>query len=166
MFPTSVGVRRRLVRSRALIGVAGCLLAIALTGCGVVSRTPPAPTPADFLGISSTLVRRGIAIERVVSGDAGCADATLSKTAISFRASGLDQTTPVAVYLYIFGSRESYQKLRAEIDRCAMSYVSDPETFASIDAPPFVIAGQGPWAPRFAAALREGLLEAAGTSGA
>ncbi len=164
MVPTLVAPRR--LRSRALVGAAGCLLAIAIAGCGVVSLTPPAPTPADFLGISSTLVRRGIAIERVVSGDAGCADPTLSKTAISFRASGLDQATPVALYLYIFGSRESYQKLRAEIDRCAMSYVGDPETFASVDAPPFVIAGQGPWAPRFAAAIREGLLEAAGSGGA
>src|SRR4051794_4307901 len=101
-------------------------MTIAVAGCGVVSHTPPVPTPADFLGISSTLVGHGISIDRVVAGDAGCADQNLRKTAISFRASGLDQTTPVPVYLYIFGSRESFVNRRSDVDACARSYATDP----------------------------------------
>ena len=160
MIPLVLAVWQRVVR---VVGVVS--IAAVLAGCGVVSRTPPAPTPADFLGISSSLVARGIAIDHVVSGDAGCRDANLAKTAISFRASGLDQTTPVPVYLYIFGSRESFVNRRGDVDTCARSYVTDPQAFASIDASPFVLAGQGPWAPRFSAALRAGLTEAAGTGG-
>jgi hypothetical protein len=142
-----------------------CAIAILVFGCGLVSRTPPAPTPADFLGISGAFVSRGISVSQVVAGDAGCADPGLAKTAISFHASGLDQAAPVAVHLYIFGSRESYQKLRAAVDACAASYVTDPQAFVSIDAPPFVIVSQGPWGQRFNAAIRQGLTEAAGSGG-
>lgn len=142
-----------------------CAVAIVISGCGLVSRTPPAPTPADFLGISGAFGARGIAVSQVVAGDAGCPDQGLAKTAISFRASGLDQAAPVAVYLYIFGSRASYQKLRTAVDTCAASYITDPEAFVSIDAQPFVIVSQGPWAPKFSAAIRQGLTQAAGSGG-
>jgi hypothetical protein len=143
--------------------VALCLLALGVGACGLVQRTAPAPTPADFVGISGSLARHGITVEDVVSGDAGCPDVTLSKTAIRLRASGLDQATPVPVYLYIFGSRESYTKLRSAVDTCARSYAKSADTFASVEASPYVIAGQGPWGPKFTAALRQGLVDAAGT---
>ena len=138
-----------------------CAVAILIGGCGL-TRTSPAPTPADFLGISGAFFARGVSVSQVVAGDAGCADPGLAKTAISFRASGLDQAAPVAVHLYIFGSRNSYDKLRAAVDTCAASYISDPQAFVSIDAPPFVIVGQGPWGPQLSAAIREGLTQAAG----
>jgi hypothetical protein len=141
------------------------VVAIVVAGCGLVSRTPPAPTPADFLGISGAFFARGISVSQVVAGDAGCADPGLAKTAISFRASGLDQAAPVAVHLYIFGSRASYDKLRAAVDACAASYITDPQAFVSIDAPPFVIVSQGPWGPQFTAAIRQGLTQAAGSGG-
>jgi hypothetical protein len=150
------------MRSRRRVAALSCLLGAVLCGCGLVSRTPPAPTPADFLGISGALVNRGVSIRNIVAGDAGCDDQGLAKTAISFRASGLDQPTQVPVHLYIFGSRDSYDKLRASVDACARSYITDPGTFESIDAEPFVIVGQGPWGARFTAAMRQGLSEAAG----
>jgi hypothetical protein len=145
--------------------VMSCVVAIVLSGCGLVSRTPPAPTPADFLGISGAFVARGISVSQVVAGDAGCADSGLAKTAISFQASGLDQAAPVAVHLYIFGSRDSYQKLRTAVDTCAASFITDPQAFVSIGAPPFVVVSQGPWAPQFTAAIRQGLTQAAGNGG-
>lgn len=140
------------------------LLAVAAgtAACGVVSGTRPAPTPADFLGISSAFVTRGITVGHVVAGDPGCEDRTLSATAIRFDASGIDQSAPVTVYLYIFGDRDAYQKLRAAVDACARAYVTDPDTFVSIDAPPFVVVSQGPWGPAFRAAIRDGLTQAAG----
>jgi hypothetical protein len=147
-------------------GAAAALLVAGLvTGCGVVSRTPPAPTPADFLGISSTIVRHGIAVDRPVSGDAGCDDATLAKTAISFRASGLDQPAPTTMYLYIFGSRDAYDRLSSSVADCARSYASDPSTLEAVDAPPFVLVGQGPWGPKFSGAIEAALREAAGNGG-
>lgn len=145
----------------------GLVLAAAwlAAACGFVQTTPPAPTPADFIGISSELAERGISVSHVVSGEAGCPDPVLTPTAIAFDASGLDQPGVVRVYLYVFRNREVFERLRATIDACAASFVTDPETFESIEESPFVVAGQGPWAARFEAALREGMTAAAGSGG-
>ena len=131
--------------------------------CGVLTTTPPAPTPADFQGIASEIVRRGIAIEHLVSGDAGCDDPVLNPTAIGLDASGLDQAEDVRLYLFIFRNREAYERLRASVDECARTFVTNPETFESIESSPFVLAGHGPWAPEFKGALRDALTEASGT---
>jgi hypothetical protein len=102
-------------------------------------------------------------VNDVVSGDAGCDDPMLIPTAIRMDAKGLDQTTPVRIFLYIFRNRASFEKLRSRIDACARAFVTDPETFESAEQSPFVVAGQGPWALQFEAALRHGLEVAAGT---
>lgn len=140
------------------------LLAALLVGaCGTISTTPPAATPADFQGIGAELTKAGIVIDRLVSGDAGCDDPILIPTAIGLDASGLDQEEPVRLYLYIFRNRASFERLRATIDECARDFVTDPETFETIEQSPYVVAGQGPWAPEFEAAIRDALEIAAGT---
>jgi len=139
------------------------MLAFLVAACGTIETTPPAPTPADFGGIANELGQRGIRVENVVSGDAGCTDPQLIPTAIGLTASGLDQAKPVRIYLYIFRNRDSFEKLRAAIDTCARSFVTDAETFESIEQSPYVAAGQGPWGQQFEAALRAGLEVAAGT---
>ncbi len=151
------------VSRRPSFAVALLLIAALAAGCGVISTTPPAPTPADFQGIAAEIVSRDIQIDNLVSGDAGCDDPTLNPTAIGFDASGLDQATPVRLYIYIFRNRASYERLRGAIDVCARSFVTDPDTFESIESSPFVLVGQGPWAPEFKAALREALTVASGT---
>jgi hypothetical protein len=123
----------------------------------------PAPTPADFQGIAIELTRRSIVIDDIVSGDAGCEDRTLIPTAIGIDGSGLDQADPVLIHLYIFRNRASFEKLRASIDACARSFVTDAETYETVEQSPYVLAGQGPWAPSFEAAVREALEVAAGT---
>ena len=135
---------------------------VGLTGCGL-STTPPPPTPADFQGIAGDIVQRGIRIEHIVSGDAGCPDQQLAKTAIGFDAVGLDQATPVRVYVYIFRNRATYERLRATVDACARSYVTDPDTYESVETSPYVVAGQGPWGAGFKTNLRAAIDEAAGT---
>ncbi len=140
-----------------------CFVALVVAGCGLVETGPPAPTPADFQGIATEVVKRGVMIDGIVSGDAGCDDPVLAPTAIAFNASGLDQASPARIYLYIFRNRDSFERLRATIDTCAGRYITDPETFESIEQSPFVATGQGPWAPAFEAALRTGLETAAGT---
>jgi hypothetical protein len=139
--------------------------ALLLTGCGMFPARTPAPTPADFEGIVANFARRGITVDNVVSGDAGCADRTLARTAISFRASGADQTTPVTIHLYAFANQAAFDRLRESVDVCAHGYVTDPSTFESVDAAPFVLAGQGPWAPDFESRLRGALTEAADQGG-
>ena len=139
------------------------VVVLALVGCGTISTTPPAPTPADWQGIATELTVRSILIEDIVAGDAGCDDRTLIPTAIGLTASGLDQEAPVRIYLYIFRNRASFERLRASIDECARTFVTDPESFETVEQSPFVLAGQGPWAPEFEAAVREALTVAAGT---
>ena len=150
-----------MTRPLARSGLLACLFLVA--GCGVISTSPPAPTPADFQGLAGEMARRGIALDHLVSGDAGCDDPILVQTAIGLDASGLDQADPVRLHLYIFRDREAYERLRSTIDACVVSFVTDPETFESIDDSPFVLAGQGPWSPEFKATLREALEVAAGT---
>lgn len=137
--------------------------AICAAGCGTISTSPPAPTPADFQGIATELTKQRIAIDDLVSGDAGCTDPVLVPTAIGLTARGLDQATPVRIYLYIFRNRDAFERLRASVDGCARSFVTDPETLETVEQSPFVAAGQGPWAPQFEAAIRSALRISAGT---
>jgi hypothetical protein len=159
------GTRPRLrpaaFRRRGIVAIAAAVL---VAGCGTISRTPPAPTPADFPAMAGILTQHGIRVDGIVSGDAGCDDAGLAKTAIGFDASGLDQPTPVRVRVFIFRNRETYERLRATVDQCAAAFVTDPETFESVEASPFVVAGQGPWGATFKDTLRAAIVEAAGTS--
>ena len=139
--------------------------AFAVAACSFVETTPPAPTPADFQDTAIQLTQRGVVLDHVVSGDAGCDDKVLAPTAIAFDASGLDQSTKARMYLYIFNNRAAFERLRATVDDCARNFVTDPETYESLEQSPFVIVGQGPWGPKFKAALRAGLEVAAGTGG-
>jgi hypothetical protein len=107
-------------------------------------------------------LRHGITPSHFVSGDAGCPDPELTPVAVSFDVEGLDQMEPTRIHVYLFRNQASYERLRPSIDLCVPSYASDPAAFGFIEAPPYVAAGPGPWAPDFAAAMREALTEAAG----
>jgi hypothetical protein len=136
-----------------------------VAACGMLAAGTPLPTPADFAGVAADIGQRGIAIQHVVSGDPGCDDQALARTAISFQASGGGQAAPTKLYLYSFRDQATYERLRSAIDACARSYVTDATTFESIDASPFVLAGQGPWSPEFKSDLRDALMEAATKGG-
>ena len=148
---------------RALSLVALVLIVPLVGACGTISMSAPAPTPGDFQGIATEMSKRGIVIEEIVSGDAGCEDPILIQTAIGLTASGLDQAEPVRIYLYIFRNRDAFERLRATVDGCAPSFVTHPDTFETVEQSPFVVAAQGPWAPAFEDAMREALKVAAGT---
>jgi hypothetical protein len=157
MFPGS----RSLVRRAVLVAVS----AATIVGCGALTGTEPAPTPADFPTIQSILNRAGIHVDHIVSGDPGCNDVDLGRTAIGFDASGLDQPKPTRLYVYIFRNGATFDRLRQSVDDCAKAYVTDPATYESIDASPFVVAGQGPWGPAFRGAVRTALTAAAAPGG-
>jgi hypothetical protein len=140
-------------------------MGLMLGACGLVSTTPPAPTPADFPGITAEVAKRGVLVNHFVSGDAGCNDPVLTPTAIAFDAKGLDQADYVRIYIYIFRNKEAFERLRASVDACAASFVTDPATFETVEQSPFVLASQGPWGAEFEKALRDGLTAAAGTGG-
>jgi hypothetical protein len=149
--------------ARVRVPVAPLVVAIVLAGCGTISRTPPAPTPGPFPEIAGRIAQQGVVVTRPVSGDAGCPDQNLAKTAIAFDASGLDQRAPVRVFAYIFRDRATYERLRATVDDCARSYVTDPATYETVETSPYVLSGQGPWGSQFKEALRAAIIAAAGT---
>lgn len=146
---------------------ASMLLATALTvgGCAGLLEGSPVPDPEAFPGISGQLGRFGVDVARYTAGDAGCDDSSLSPTAIRFTADGLDQATPLVLRIYIFRNRETWQRRLADVDTCATAWAQDPATFEIVQVSPYVVAGQGPWAPEFEAALRKALGEAAGSGG-
>ena len=140
-------------------------LTLIVAACDALQVTQPPATPTDFPGLSGRLAVAGILVGNYVSGDPGCDDRALIPTAIRFTASGLDQPEPVELYLYIFRHRDAFERNRNLIGPCARSYVTDPETFEQIEQSPYIVAGQGPWAPEFEAAFRRVLAAAAGTGG-
>jgi hypothetical protein len=145
----------------AALVVAICL---GLAGCEG-DNNPANPTPASLSVTLEVFGAHGITLSNVVSGDAGCPDQDLAHAAISFNATGLDQATPTRVYQYGFRNRATFQRLASSIDACARAFVTDPAAYGSIMVSPMVLAGPGPWAPAFAARLREALTAAAGNGG-
>jgi hypothetical protein len=155
--------------SRLVAGLPAVLLAVLLTavlaGCGTRVADLPAPSPANFPSIASLLGDAGITVTDQVSGDAGCKDPNLVPTAIGFTAAGLDQLAPVRIHIYIFADAPTWSRLSSSVSTCAMSFVTDPETYESIDPSPYVLAGQGPWGTKFRDTLRQVLTTAAGDGG-
>jgi hypothetical protein len=132
-----------------------------VAGCAAFTPREPEPTPTDFAGIVAELAGVGVGVANVVAGDPGCPDRRLARTAISFQAVGPGQTAPTRVYLYSFRDLAVYEELRPRVDLCARSYVVDPAAYASVDAPPYVFAGPGPWPDELERALRQALERAA-----
>jgi len=158
MAPLPAGRRRSRALAALLVG-----LPLLLAACGTISMSPPPETPTAFPGIAGRLNAAGIKVADWVSGDAGCDDPELIKTAIRFSAKGLDQTEPVTLFLYVFRNRDAWERNRTRIGPCAASFVTDPQTYQQVEQSPYILAGQGPWAPQFEAALRSTLELAAGT---
>lgn len=136
-----------------------------IAGCGALTVSPPVPGPESFPEFSSQLGAVGLSVESWTSGDAGCDDPSLSPTAIRFEAKGLDQPTPVTMRIYIFRNRDAWERRQADVDACVAQWADDPATFEIDATSPYVLAGQGPWPPEFAAAIRRALNASAGTGG-
>ena len=140
-------------------------LALSLAGCSAVLASPPVPDPQPFPGIAGELGRVGIDVQTWTSGDSGCDDPTLNPTAIRFTAEGLDQSTPITLRIYIFRDHAAWDRRLVDVDTCSGTWATDPSTFEVVQTSPYVVAGQGPWPPRFAAALRQGIEASAGNGG-
>lgn len=148
--------------TRALAIVLGLIGALVLTGCSGLVEREPSPTPQDFGGIVSALGAAGIVVRNPQSADAGCSNPDLIPTAIGFEATGLGVTSPIHLRIYIFGSRDSFDRRLADVDACVATWATDPATFETVQSSPYVLAGQGPWPAAFKAAIRAGLLAAGG----
>ena len=139
------------------------MTAVLLAGCSALMDAAPTPTPQPFPGIVGELGRVGVDALSWTAGDAGCDDATLRPTAISFMAQGLDQATPIQLRIYIFRDRTTWDRRSSDVEACAAHWATDPPNFELLRISPYVVAGQGPLPPQFKAALRDGITAAAGT---
>jgi hypothetical protein len=155
--------RNRAEHARRLTG--WLLLAVSLGGCGALTVSPPPPAPESFPGIAGRLGQYGIDVSSWTSGDSGCEDPTLNPTAIRFTANGLDQSTPLTLRIYIFADRAAWDRRLADVDTCSGAWATDPSSFEIVQTSPYVVAGQGPWPPQFADALRKAIGVSAGTGG-
>ena len=140
-------------------------LAFFLAGCAGILQSPPVPDPEAFPGIAGQFGRFGVEVLNWTAGDPGCVDPELSPTSIRFEAKGLDQASPVLMRIYIFRNREAWERRLADVDACAAAWANDPLTFELLQVSPYVLAGQGPWAPQFEGAIRKGIQESAGNGG-
>ncbi len=166
MPPSIVGRGRLRAVRRAVRGALGAAaLTLLVAGCGALTITPEPATPTDFPGLTGRFNASHVTVRDWVSGDAGCTDPDLIPSAISFTASGVDQAEPVRIYLYIFRDRAAFDRHRDAVGPCAAAFVTDPNTYEEVEASPYIVAGQGPWAPGFEAAVRKVLEQAAGTGG-
>jgi hypothetical protein len=147
---------------RAVVAAA---LALFLGGCSTILDQPPTDAPQPFPGIVGELGRFGIDVSSWTSGDTGCDNPALSPVAFRFVAQGLDQPTPIALRIYLFGSRAAWDRRLADVDACAAAWATDPATFEQLQVSPYVVTGQGPWPPGFAEALKKAITEAAGSGG-
>ena len=157
-------IRSRVLAATRMLATAAAL-ATALAACGSLTVSPPVPGPESFPEISGQLGRVGVSVENWTSGDAGCDDPSLAPTAIRFQALGMDQATPVTLRIYIFRNRDVWDRRQADVDTCVAAWAADPATFEIVSTSPYVLAGQGPWPPGFAGAIRTALQAAAGSGG-
>jgi len=67
--------------------------------------------------------------------------------------------------VYIFADRPAWDRRLGDVDACVARWATDPSTFQIVQTSPYVLAGQGPWPPRFAGAVRTALETAAGAGG-
>lgn len=136
--------------------------ALVLTGCDAIRGTQPPAKPGDFAELRLALSQVGVHAADMVAGDDGCDDPTLAPTAFAFEASGEGVAAPIVLRAYLFRDDAAYERRRVDVDTCVAAWAADPATFEFVDAPPFVIAGQGPWPETFKAALRAALDETNG----
>lgn len=166
MAPSPVGrARRRAARGTPVAWLAALVLPVVLAACGTMHLTAEPATPTDFPGLTGRFNAAQVKVRDWVSGDAGCTDPDLIPASISFMASGLDQAEPVKLYLYIFRNRAAFDRHLGQVGPCATSFVTDPTTYEQVAQSPYVLVGQGPWAPGFEAAIHRVLEQAAGTGG-
>jgi hypothetical protein len=166
MAPSPVGhARPRAARGTVVAWMGALLLPVVLAACGTLTLTAEPATPTDFPGLTGRFNAAQVKVRDWVSGDAGCADPDLIPASISFMASGLDQVEPVKLYLYIFRNRAAFDRHLGQVGPCATSFITDPQTYEQVAQSPYVLVGQGPWAPGFEAAIHQVLERAAGTGG-
>lgn len=162
MSPDSRPSPHRVHRVRRTTAVALLLATLVLAGCDAIRGTPPPAKPGDFGELRLALSQVGVHAADMVAGDDGCDDPTLAATAFAFDASGAGVASPILLRAYLFRDDAAYERRRADVDACVAEWATDPASFEFADAPPFVIAGQGPWPAEFKEALRTALDETNG----
>jgi hypothetical protein len=148
----------RIVRTMLL----GLLAALTLLSCSYMVGSAQ-PTPADEVAdVIAQLVVRGVTVQGLTSGEAGCPGSALHSNGVHFQATLSGQATAADVYLLRWKSSDAFTADATEFDACVAEYeaahpLSTVDQFA-LD--PWRAYGPG-WSPQLRSTLEDALRAAA-----
>jgi hypothetical protein len=144
--------------SRSVVIVFTALL---LSGCGAFNA--PAPTAEAMDDVIANLVVRGVTVHQLVSGDAGCPEASLHDNAVRLDISLPNEPGEYSVYLLRWRRPTDYDAAAQLFADCVASFSEAHSNLATtvIEADPW--RAYGPvWPPAVESTLREALLASGG----
>jgi hypothetical protein len=138
---------------------------LALMAC---KGTAPPATPQDLTGFVTELVRRHVAVVKTISGDPGCADASLVPNGVHLRVSLAPDPTVYDAYLFRFKNEATWSAAASKVAACAAQGPTTATAAAdgsliTLSASPFRAFGVG-WSSALRAAI-DGALRAAAAGG-
>ncbi len=95
------------------------LVGALLAGCG--EFVAPSPTPGEMNDLIAALVVRGVTIQHLTSGDAGCPGSTLHSNGVHFQVS-LDGGTGSDVFLLRWKSTADFNGATDDVAACVAEY--------------------------------------------
>ena len=145
---------------RVLLGLA----AVLVVGCGVF--VAPSATPGEMNDLIAALVVRGVTVQHLTSGDAGCPGSTLHSNGVHFQVSLSGDAPSIDVYLLRWKSTTDFNGAAADVAGCVAEYQAAHlgSTIDQISLDPWRVYGPN-WSPAFKDMLNAALLSVGGGTG-
>lgn len=122
----------------------------------------------DLSGLVQEMVKRGIAVLRATSGEAGCDDPGLIANAVHFRVLPPGEAIPRDVFLFTFGDHGAWAAGGAAVTACRTAWsahvATSGQAVSELDVSPFRLFGAG-WSPTLRELLHQAVTVAAGNGG-
>jgi hypothetical protein len=133
---------------------------LCLTGCGVF--VAPSPTPAAMDDVIAGLVLRGVTVEHLTSGDAGCPGSQLYRNGVHFTVATASDSPSYDVFLLRWDTPAEFAARSDAFTACVGAYsAAHPgASMSQIEVTPW--RAYGPDWPAGLAATLESALHAAG----
>lgn len=99
------------------------LLTVALMAAGCAGLSAPSPTPGSIVDdVVAGLVRRGVTVHRLVSGDPGCASPGLQGNALRMEVSVLNQSATRDLFVFGWRRQAQFDEAKPDFDACVAAY--------------------------------------------
>ena len=143
-------------------------LVLSLAGAafaGACQGPPVVPTPLPQTGVFAQIALQGGAVERAISGDAGCPDPRQAPYAIHVVVR-MPATAPTTtdVYLFTYADDAAWKREEQAFETCRAEYAAGPDAAGRavphLDVSPYRAFGPG-WIPEVEQALNRALEKSA-----